>query len=742
MPTIVSVTVDPGGTGDFTSMNAACAAMIADLVTEDTIWRIIGISSNGAADETPVNMPTVVTDAEHYIEIIAGEGHESTGIWDESKYRISTTGSPTFNIVSNHVSLCGLQIENITAGGYKYVVYPRGANFVLDRCHVRRRNATDTGSTILKIAIENIQNENAAIRARNCIFEGDSPDTVSAVDFYGGGNPYVFFDNCTVINTASGFSDNYSSSNGVHVRNCLAYNCSDPFHYISAEDGSNNADDIGTAVSIGFPGAVHTASGFVAGSYRPVSDSDIAQAGLNLSSEFTVDISGQSRPADGGWTIGAFQAESSSSSQLDCDVSAHLNGLSVESESVLAGTIDSDVSIPLDSLAASSDSSTVGNVLTDLQLEFGVLSVEAICFDEALSADCSVELNGISAESDIVSNGHIDSYSEIKFDDHHLNINATSFGCIETDSSVVFGDTSVRIFSVDERIDVDCNINLGGLSAVAGIDAHGVIGSECSIELEGTQALITQEIKQRGGYSPLSSLSLLELLPSSLAEDSKIRAIALAVGEQLKAVTESIPAIEIYSRIGELEEPLLSLLAWQFHVDHWDANWSVETKREAVRNSIKLHKKKGTPWAVRKAVEIATGEPAEVQEWFEYDGDPYKFKVGTETTVNEAVYQSIIEAVISAKNVRSHLDSVVFKSTLENPSFTGGVVRTGVFQHIPVHFDISTDPARHYCGAGIREADIIHINITDSDIAVEPVGLYFGGAAQVTDKITIGGADA
>ena len=737
MPTIVSVTVDPGGTGDFTSMNAACAAMIADLVTEDKIWRIIGISSNGAADETPVNIPTVVTDAEHYIEIVAGEGHESTGIWDENTYRLSTTGSPTFNVFSNHVALRGVQVENTTAGGYKYVVYPRGANFVLDGCHVRRLNATDTGSTILKIAIESIQNENAAIRARNCIFEGDSPDTVSAVDFYGGGNPFVFFDNCTVVKTASGFSDNYSSSNGVHVRNCLAYNCPDPFHYISAESGSNNADDIGTALSIGFPGAVHTASGFVAGSYRPVSDSDIGQAGLNLSSEFTVDISGQSRPADGGWTIGAFQAESSSPSQLDCDMSAHLNGLSVESESVLAGTIDSDVSIPLDSLAASSDSSTVGNVLTDLQLEFGGLSVEAICFDEALSADCSVELNGLSAESDIVSNGHIDSYSEIIFDDHHLNINATSIGCIETDSSVVFGDTAVRIFSVDERVDVDCNVNLDGLSAVADVDSYGVIGGECSVELEGTQALIAQEIKQRGGYSPLSSLSLLDLLPSSIAEDSKIRAIALAVGEQLKAVTESIPSIEIYSRIDELEEPLLSLLGWQFHVDHWDADWSMGTKREAVKNSIKLHKKKGTPWAVEKAVEIATGEPAEVQEWFDYGGDPYKFKVTTETTVSEGIYQSIVQAVVSAKNVRSHLDSVQFRSVLKKNLYTGGKIRTGDVQHIPHRFGISAAPIQTYVGVGVRQADIVNIGIRDSKINVEPVELYTGIAMQQVDITTI-----
>ena len=235
----------------------------------------------------------------------------------------------------------------------------------------------------------------------------------------------------------------------------------------------------------------------------------------------------------------------------------------------------------------------------------------------------------------------------------------------------------------------------------------------------------------------ISEFNFPDLLPSSIAGDEQFQAAANVLDKQLKAVTATIPHVLIYSRIDKLEEPLLSLLAWQFHVDHWEPEWSLETKRDAVKNSIKLHKKKGTPWAVRKAIEVATGAPAEVHEWFNYDGDPYKFKVSTEVSTNENTYLSILDAVNSAKNVRSHLDSVVFKSVLSKEIYTGGKILVGDIQHIPHRFDIKVNSIQTYAGAGITQADIINIGIRESKITISPVALSMGIALQQVDITSI-----
>ncbi len=50
---------------------------------------------------------------------------------------------------------------------------------------------------------------------------------------------------------------------------------------------------------------------------------------------------------------------------------------------------------------------------------------------------------------------------------------------------------------------------------------------------------------------------------------------------------------------------LLPWLAWAVSVDTWDSDWTEAEKRAVVASSIAVHRKKGTPWAVKKAIESA-----------------------------------------------------------------------------------------------------------------------------------------
>lgn len=49
---------------------------------------------------------------------------------------------------------------------------------------------------------------------------------------------------------------------------------------------------------------------------------------------------------------------------------------------------------------------------------------------------------------------------------------------------------------------------------------------------------------------------------------------------------------------------LLPWLAWALSVDEWDESWPAARKRQAVQQSVQLHRKKGTPWAVLRALEV------------------------------------------------------------------------------------------------------------------------------------------
>lgn len=59
---------------------------------------------------------------------------------------------------------------------------------------------------------------------------------------------------------------------------------------------------------------------------------------------------------------------------------------------------------------------------------------------------------------------------------------------------------------------------------------------------------------------------------------------------------------------------LLPWLAWALSVDYWDAAWPEERKRAAIAASIEWHRRKGTKWAVVRALEIAGYGTARIQE--------------------------------------------------------------------------------------------------------------------------------
>lgn len=63
-------------------------------------------------------------------------------------------------------------------------------------------------------------------------------------------------------------------------------------------------------------------------------------------------------------------------------------------------------------------------------------------------------------------------------------------------------------------------------------------------------------------------------------------------------------------------EKLLPWLGWALHVDVWDPNWPVARKRQAISQSLALHRKKGTRAAVSQSL-LLLGGTHRIIEWFE-----------------------------------------------------------------------------------------------------------------------------
>lgn len=158
----------------------------------------------------------------------------------------------------------------------------------------------------------------------------------------------------------------------------------------------------------------------------------------------------------------------------------------------------------------------------------------------------------------------------------------------------------------------------------------------------------------------LKKLDMLALQTSFMQNDDTTIALCKALTPKYQELANDISNVIIYSKIDQLSESLIDELAYHFHVDFYDYSLSLDVKRELVKSSRRLHCIKGTPGAVEDAIKTVFGR-AWVEEWFEYNGDPYKFKVNVEATNRGASIQDwvLLEKLINAyKNKRSWIEKI------------------------------------------------------------------------------------
>ena len=120
--------------------------------------------------------------------------------------------------------------------------------------------------------------------------------------------------------------------------------------------------------------------------------------------------------------------------------------------------------------------------------------------------------------------------------------------------------------------------------------------------------------------------NLLLIMPPALTRDKSIMALAAADAEALAARLEEIDRVRIISNIDGLDEAVLDILARDFKVDWYDPDYSLEEKRRTVKSSWRVHKTLGTKAAVERAISAIYPETT-VEEWFEYGGEPYHFRL-------------------------------------------------------------------------------------------------------------------
>lgn len=244
--------------------------------------------------------------------------------------------------------------------------------------------------------------------------------------------------------------------------------------------------------------------------------------------------------------------------------------------------------------------------------------------------------------------------------------------------------------------------------------------------------------------SGMNRENLLYTLPSILSKDKNLRPLCEIAAGAVENLWEKVGLPAIYTRIDELPEEVLDILAQDFKVDWYDYNQTVDIKRAVIKDSFYVHKHLGTVGAVKRALSDVWSSYL-LEEWFQYDGEPYHFRVAiadNDFTVEKR--EQAIRLINLTKNVRSWLDEIYAQSV------TGIAIEvTSGFAYVEYLFasDIEYTNANDIAewekpSFDTQDAKIDVTRIAASRLAASGKTLNIPAAMQIISEEAFSGVDA
>lgn len=170
-----------------------------------------------------------------------------------------------------------------------------------------------------------------------------------------------------------------------------------------------------------------------------------------------------------------------------------------------------------------------------------------------------------------------------------------------------------------------------------------------------------------------------DIMPENLASQLETKAFAYAMGRQIVKLCTYADGVRIYAAVTSMPEKILDILAVELRTPAYNQSFPIEVKRELVKETIPFYTKLGTPAAVNKMIHAVFGGE-DMDEWFNYGGDPHHFRAVvniTEMEIKPGAIQEFIRIISSVKRRSSWLDEIRFYLTPAKSWATAGGAFTG-----------------------------------------------------------------
>ena len=170
----------------------------------------------------------------------------------------------------------------------------------------------------------------------------------------------------------------------------------------------------------------------------------------------------------------------------------------------------------------------------------------------------------------------------------------------------------------------------------------------------------------------LQNARITDALPRIVAKEHWAQAMAYAINRQLAQLVTYAEGVKIFASLDKMPDAVLDALALELRLPYYDQSYTTAVKRELVKGAVPYWATAGTVESLTKILINIFGD-AEIEEWFEYGGDPGRFRI---LTANPAVTGETLEQFTKTaqdvKRLSAWLEEVLVDMAVPNMTMSQG----------------------------------------------------------------------
>lgn len=129
----------------------------------------------------------------------------------------------------------------------------------------------------------------------------------------------------------------------------------------------------------------------------------------------------------------------------------------------------------------------------------------------------------------------------------------------------------------------------------------------------------------------LKDVDILKLCPAFMRSDKTNQVLANGINNIFHTWSNDMDRLPVVNQIDKLKVSELDQLASDRNIFWYDYNASIDVKRAIIKNAKIVFNRLGTVWAVESVMNDYLPK-TELQEWFDYNGEPGYFRIITNNT--------------------------------------------------------------------------------------------------------------